>query len=236
MSMRTRRFVAIGAAFVALLCTGTLLRWVRVSRATEAMVYTPPARPLSLLPKQIGRYTFVRDLPLAGTVLDAAGVDHFLQRDYIDSESGEHLLLYVGYWGRENRGMGHGPEVCYPAVGWTAESEASESTLRFRPPDTSMPTVMALHRFVRSEPEGTERRTVGFLTIASGEYRASSRSVFWHRPGALRGGGHYLAQIQVSRSVTSETGKQEESDIVAFMEAFLPYLSECLPPIGRQAT
>ncbi len=236
MSMLSRRFVAIGMAFVALLCTGTLLRWVRVSRATEAMVYTPPARPLSLLPKQIGRYTFVRDLPLTGAVLNAAGVDRFVQRDYIDPESGERMLLYVGYWGRENQGMGHGPEACYPAVGWTAESEASESTLSFRPPDTSMPAVMALHRFVRTEPEGTERRAVGFLTATSGEYRASSRSVFWHRPGRLSGGGHYLAHIQVSRSVISQTWEQEESDIVAFMEALLPHLSELLPRTGRQAT
>lgn len=234
--MLSRRFVAIGTALVTLLCTGTLLRWVQVSRATEAMVYTPPTRPLSLLPKQIGRYTFVRDLPLESAVLDAAGVDRFVQRDYIDPESGEHMLLYVGYWGRENRGMGHGPEVCYPAVGWTAQSEVSESILSFRPSDTSMPAVMALHRFVRAAPEGTEMRAVGFLTAVSGEYRASSRSLFWHRPGRLRGGGHYLAHIQVSRSVTSETWEQEESDIVAFMEALLPHLSECLPRIGRQAT
>ena len=198
MNAQSRRAIVIGTAFVALMCTGTLLRWVRVSRAAEAMVYTPPVKPLSELPEQIGRYRSAGDLPLATAVLDAAGVDCFVQRRYVDPASGKQMLLYVGYWGRENQGTGHGPEVCYPAVGWTVESPASQRTLNFRPPGRSMPAAMALHRFIRTEPEGVQRRAVGFLTAASGEYATSSRGIFRHRPGRLHGAGHYLAQIHVS--------------------------------------
>ena len=233
--MQSRRILIIGTACVALLFTGTLLRWVRVSRAMEAQVFTPLEKPLSELPKQIGRYRFVQDIPLTGAILDAARVDTFVQRGYVDSESGKHILLYVGYWGRENQGMGHGPEVCYPAVGWAAESAASERSLGFRPPGGSKPVVIALHRFVRTEPEGVERRAVGFLTAVSGEYRSSSRSAFWHRPGKFHDRGHYLVHIQVSRLVTADTWKQDESDIVAFMEALMPHLSECLPHSDGQA-
>ncbi len=231
--MQPRGTMVIGSALVAVLLTGTLLRWVRVSRATEAMVYTPPARPLAELPKNIGRYRFFRDLPLASAALDVAGVDAFVQRDYVDPASGKHMLLYVGYWGRENQGMGHGPEVCYPAVGWNVETAATERTVRFRDTERSAPIVMALHRFVRTEPEGLKKRAVGFLTAASGEYQPSSRRVFWHRPGRLHRGGHYLAHIQVSCPVVTDTWEQDESEIVAFMEALLPHLSEYLPRVRQ---
>lgn len=231
--MQPRGTMVIGSALVAVLLAGTLLRWVRVSRATEAMVYTPPARPLAELPKNIGRYRFFRDLPLASAALDVAGVDAFIQRDYVDPGSGKHMLLYVGYWGRENQGMGHGPEVCYPAVGWNVETAATERTVRFRDTERSAPIVMALHRFVRTEPEGLKKRAVGFLTAASGEYQPSSRRVFWHRPGRLHRGGHYLAHIQVSCPVVTDTWEQDESEIVAFIEALLPHLSKYLPRVRQ---
>ena len=232
--MQPRKTIVIGSAVVALLVTGTLLRWVRVSRATEAMAYTAPAKPLAELPEFIGRFRFVKDLPLTSAVLKAAGVDSFIQRDYVDPASGKHLLLYVGYWGRENRGAGHGPEICYPAVGWTADCAAIERPLGFRASGESTPAVMALHRFIRSEPEGIEKRAVGFLAVASGEYRPSSRRLFWHRPGKSHGRGHYLAQVQVSCPVPSGIWEQGESRIVAFMEALLPHLSDYLPQ-PRQA-
>jgi hypothetical protein len=166
---------------------------------------------------------------MANAVVDVAGVDAFVQRDYVDSASGKHMLVYVGYWGRENQGMGHGPEVCYPAVGWSSEAAATMRTVRFRDTERSAPVVMALHRFVRTEPEGIKQRAVGFLTSASGEYKPSSRGVFWHRPGMLHRGGHYLTHIQVSCQVATDNWEKDESDIVDFMEALLPHLAECLP-------
>ncbi|MFQ5591524.1 MAG: exosortase-associated EpsI family protein [Phycisphaerae bacterium] len=235
MNLQSRKTVVIGAAFITLLCVGTLLRWVRISRAKEAFVYTPLAEPLTELAGEIGPYKFVRDVPLTADILNAAKVDQFVQRDYVNPATGRHMLLYVGYWGRENQGTGHGPEVCYPAVGWTADAPVALRTLSFRPPDASVPTVMALHRFVRAEPEGLEMRAVGFLAVVSGEFKSSSRGVFWHSPGRLLGGGHYLTQVQVSCTTSSETWEQQESDIVAFMEALLPSLVQCLPYHDGQA-
>ena len=228
--MRINKTIAYGSAILLLVGAGTLLRWVRVSRAAEAAVYTPLVSPLRELPQQIGFYTFVRDVPVASSILDVAGVDASIQREYVDVVSGRHLSLYIGYWGRENQGMGHGPEICYPAVGWTSVRTPTDRTLSILGLNGQRSAGISVHRFTRTEPEGVERRIVGFTTIASGHISGSSLEMFWHRPGRLGGQpGHYLAQVQVSCTASDESWKGAESDIVGFLEAFLPHLIECLP-------
>lgn len=217
-------------AAVLLLTTGTIIRWVRVSRASETFVFTPLSASLSELPARLGSYALVQDLPLATNVLAAARVDSFVQRDYVDTTTGRHVLLYVGYWGHENKGLSHGPEVCYPAVGWNADGAPVERTIHPGAPLHKDGVGMALHRFERTEPEGIEKRAVGFLAIVDGEYRPSSRGIFRHQPGRLNPArGHYLVQVQVSRSVVNTAWDAAASDIVAFMELLLPHLSQCLP-------
>ena len=236
MAKQAHRTVAVGTAALVLLGAGTIMRWVHVSRATAALISTPLTAPLSGLPEQIGRYALVQHLPLATDILDVADVDSFIQRDYVDTIAGRHLLLYVGYWGRENKGLGHGPEVCYPAVGWTPASPPGQRTVRFEGVGQAARAVMALHRFVRDEPEGTDRHAVGFTAIVSGEYSSSSRGMFQHRPRRLTGNtGNYLTHVQVSCSVPTDAWDEAESDIVAFMEALLPHLSRCLPGSGKRA-
>ncbi|UCE58150.1 MAG: exosortase-associated EpsI family protein [Phycisphaerales bacterium] len=230
-NMRTHKAIVIGSAVVALLCTGTLLRWVRESRANEASVFTPLTIPLSELSTKIGTYDLARDMPLSANIVSAAAVDSFVQRQYVDPTTGKRMVVYVGYWGRENLGMGHGPEVCYPAVGWETWAAPTERTLKFRTPDQPAPVSAALHRFTRTEPEGVEKRAVGFLAVVSGDYRPTSQAVFWHLPGKLRSAGHYLAHVQVSCPVQHDMWNDAESDIVAFIEALLPHLSMHLPRI-----
>lgn len=221
----------IGLAMILLLCVGALHRWVHTTRASQALIYTPPVRPLSEIPSSIGPFVLEQDVPLEPEVLQVSRVDSLVNREYVDPVSGKRLLLYVGYWGRENVGMGHGPEVCYPAVGWHAECEPAERIVRFDTPAQTFEASMAVHRFSRIEPEGTVRRAVGFTAVVGGEFRASSRGVFWHRPSSGRRTGRtYLAHVQVSVPVFNEAWDAAESDVVAFMELLLPQLVRCLPP------
>ena len=67
--MRTSRINVWVLAVVALLCTGALLRWVQVSRATEALTFTPLAIPLSELPERIGDYQLTKEVPLTANVI-----------------------------------------------------------------------------------------------------------------------------------------------------------------------
>ena len=89
---------------------------------------------------------------------------------------------------------------------------------------------MMVHRFSRTEPEGIIRRVVGFTAVVGGEFRASSRGVFWHRPSdRRRAGGAYLVHVQVSAPVSGEAWDAAESDVAAFMELLLPQFVRCLP-------
>lgn len=214
---------------VMLIGAGTLSRMVRTSRATHASTVTPPSMPLADIPIALGPYVG-RDIPLDSDVLRAAKVDSFIHREYRDSMSGRSLVLYVGYWGRENVGMGHGPEVCYPAAGWHVDSTVREMPLAFQARDHLVSAPMAMHRFVRTEALGIFRCAVGFLAAARGEFFASSRGMYWHAPGHKRPeGGHYLAQIHVSAYPPSDGWEQAEADIQSFLRMMMPYVTQCMP-------
>jgi hypothetical protein len=215
---------------VILLFTGMTQRWVRVTRASQASMQTPLRQPLSQIPANIGTYRLRGEIPLDTDVLRAANVDHYVNRVYEDSVTGHQVFLYVGYWGTEAAGMGHGPDVCYPAVGWRSEGEPSGRAVRSGSGLDRFGATIMLHRFSHAEPEGIARRCVGFVAVVSGEFVGSSRGMFWHTPRRDgHEGGHYLAQVQVASAVPDEKWENAESEIVSFMEALLPHTAECLP-------
>jgi len=214
---------------VLLIGAGTMNRAMRAFRASSALAITPPAAPLADIPIALGPYVG-RDVPLDSDVLRAANVDSFIHREYHDSISGKSLVLYVGFWGRENVGMGHGPEVCYPAAGWHVDAPVREMPLAFAFDDRELTTRMALHRFIRTEAMGIHRCAVGFLAAAQGEFFPTSRGMFWHAPGLHRPeGGHYLAQIHVSAYPSAENWEQAESDVTTFFKMMMPYVTQCMP-------
>jgi len=230
MLTRHRKATVIGLATALVVSAGVLHRWVRVTRAGYALRYTPLRSPLSSVPDRIGPFTLEQELPLDTDLLRAANVDAYVNRVYKDPVSGGRLLLYAGYWASENAGMGHGPDVCYPAVGWRPEGEPRERIVRFADGPKTREATVTLHRFSHAEPEGIERRSVGFTAVVSGAFLGSSRSVYWHRPvRAGTDGGHYLAQVQVASVASDGAWETTESDIVAFMELALPHLAQCLP-------
>ena len=124
--------------------------------------------------------------------------------------------------------MGHGPEVCFPAVGWQSEGVVSYRTVRFlNGPESLRETDIAVHHFVRSEPEGLERVAVGFVAVAAGRFQPSSKGVFWHRP---RPGpsGTFLAHIEVMMPIRDADWGESDVRIVSLMTALLPEVSRCL--------
>ncbi|MBI4718564.1 MAG: exosortase-associated EpsI family protein [Planctomycetes bacterium] len=216
-------------ALVVLLGVGAVNRWVRVSRAGAAHALTPLALPLAEIPTEIGPYT-ARDIPLSSDVMRVAAVDSYVQREYLDGGTGRRIVLYVGYWGRENVGMGHGPEVCYPAAGWSVDAPPFDYALSFDDLAGPVKAVLAFHRFFRAQPEGVARCAVGFVAVTSGEYRPSSRGVFFHQPGSSRPeGGHYLAQVHISAYPDEGGWVAAEQDIVEFAAMILPHVARCLP-------
>ncbi len=212
-----------------LLAAGSLSRGVRASRASYAKERTPLSRPLKTLPKSIGDYKG-SDVPLSLEVLDAAKVDSYVHREYVSDKSGRRIGVYVGYWGRENTGMGHGPEVCYPSSGWNIDSPTTNISIPVPNANDEDMIEVAMHRFVRAEPEGIRRRSVGFIAIVGGQFRSSSVGFFWHEPRSSSGGSsRYLAQIHVSAVPEPNGWRATEMDIIEFMGLLIPELSRILP-------
>ncbi len=228
MNQQQKKYIFIGMALTMILCAGLLNRWVRSSRASSASTFTDLRRPLSEIPFNIGTFTS-RDVPLRPDIMEASRVDAYVQREYMDGQ-GKRLLVYVGYWGLENVGMGHGPERCYPAAGWQVDSPPKSADIEFSSKDRGVPTGIGLHRFLRTEPEGVKRCAVGFVAVVSGVYQESSRGVFWHRSGqSNEQGGHFLAHVHISTFPESDKWDEAESDIIEFSKQLLPNVALCLP-------
>jgi EpsI family protein len=85
---------------------------------------TPPARPLSEFPKDIGNYRTVADLPFDQDTLKVLGVTDYLNRVYFSPSQGD-VGLYVGYFRTQRTGATiHSPKNCLPGAGWQpTESE-----------------------------------------------------------------------------------------------------------------
>ena len=232
MTGRWATFRVLAVAVVLLLAAGSLHRWVHLARASASSTYRPPHLPLSQLPSGFGTFELLRDLPLTSEILQVAAVDTYVHREYASPGAEAPLQLYVGYWGYQNKGMGHGPEVCFPAVGWQPVGEPKHRVMQFSGAGAPSSEVeITLHHFSLMQPEGIKRVAVGFVAVVNGQFRASSRDTFLHHPprGSQVG---FLAHIEATTAVPYGRWDGADSRIEAFMEAILPDISTCLfgPP------
>jgi EpsI family protein len=79
---------------------------------------TPPARPLSEFPKQVGGYTSVADMPLDAPTLQMLGLTDYINRFYVSPTEGE-LNLFIEYFSTQRTGATiHSPKNCLPGAGW----------------------------------------------------------------------------------------------------------------------
>ena len=79
---------------------------------------TPPARPLSEFPKDIGSYRSVAEYPFDAETLKILGVTDYVNRAYFSPAQGE-LGLYIGYFRTQRTGAAiHSPKNCLPGAGW----------------------------------------------------------------------------------------------------------------------
>lgn len=94
--------------------------------ATTGMAYlshgesTPPAKPLSQFPAQVGPYTKIIDWPLDKETLDILKLTDYLNRGYWMPGMNQDLMgLYVGYFRSQRTGATiHSPKNCLPGAGW----------------------------------------------------------------------------------------------------------------------
>ena len=97
--------------------------------ATTGMAYlshgeaTPPAKPLSQFPNQVGPYITAANWPLDKETIDLLGVTDYLNRGYGSKANGP-MFLYIGYFRSQRTGASiHSPKNCLPGAGWTPMTE-----------------------------------------------------------------------------------------------------------------
>ena len=79
---------------------------------------TPPARPLSEFPQDVGSYRTVAQFPFDEQTLKVLGVTDYVNRAYFSPANGE-LGLYIGYIRTQRTGAQiHSPKNCLPGAGW----------------------------------------------------------------------------------------------------------------------
>jgi hypothetical protein len=151
--------------------------------------------PLSEFPVIVGNW-FGRDVPISDTILDVAANDDFLSRLYANKSNNQWINIYIAYTARPRTMLGHRPQVCYPANGWTHENTENVQFI-----SNSGRTIRCLlHNFKKSTPE-TEKIVVLNYYIING-WLTDDDSVFsglsWRSPNIDGNPARYVAQVQFS--------------------------------------
>jgi EpsI family protein len=106
-SMRARILVTAGLLLAATALLHNLSHGERI----------PPHRPLREFPLALGNWQGA-DSPIVPRLVQAAGVDDYLNRVYAN-RSGEPVAFYVGYYESQQTGdWVHSPKNCLPGTGW----------------------------------------------------------------------------------------------------------------------
>ena len=84
----------------------------------------PLVQDLSLFPTTLGNFTMVNDKTFDDAIIQNAGMDSYLMRQYRDG-SGYTVGLYIGYYQAQTEGhIIHSPKHCLPGSGWNTVKTA----------------------------------------------------------------------------------------------------------------
>jgi hypothetical protein len=206
------------AAIMVLYISGAAYRAV-VSHLDDALI-TPISLPVALeaFPLKIDKWTG-QDVSVPESVIRIAGNDDYIYRIYRDESTGHWVNVYVAYSGRPRTMVGHRPDVCYGAAGWvcdgTVRSEFQSSDLR------SVPCL--IHRFRKPGPDGTEIVVLNYY-ILNGRITNDAggfSGLGWRTPNIDGDPARYVAQVQISGVLESQTRSAAES-MTALICDYLP--------------
>ena len=194
-----------------LLAVGQTRRWL--DRLLTAGPATPVVleQPLSSFPMQLGEWVGI-DIPVDERVLKVAGNDDHISRKYAERGSKHVIDLYVAYTARPVNMLGHRPDVCYPAHGWTHVSTA-EQQMELR---ENRELDYLIHEFAREDPL-PERLLVLNYYVHQGRHTTQWTDFWgpkWRRPNVSRDPTYYVAQVQIAAGPVTQATLGRASDAV----------------------
>ncbi len=193
---------------------------MRVYTARADVDRPAPRVSLANLPLQVGDWHGRDDTALTPEMVEAAGVDDYVNRLYMTS-SGHAVTLYVGYYASQRQGDTiHSPQNCLPGAGW----QPVASTRRvFSSGDAKVEVNDVLIQ------KGLDRAEVLYWYQGRGHAIASEyANKLWLMLDAARLHRTDGALVRIIAPVASDPGGAR-ADAVAFAAALVPHLTREIP-------
>lgn len=182
-----------------------------------------PARarkPLHLLPASLADWK-AGDIRLTQRVIEAAGVDDYINRLYTNSR-GTQIELYIGYYNNQKSGdVIHSPRNCLPAAGWERVRTGSLAISV----DAASPIMV--NEFVVEK--GLARQLILYWYHGRGRVVASEYTAkFWMIADAITRNRTDGALVRVAIPMkTGESAARTEG--VRFVQSLYPQLNMYIP-------
>ena len=177
--------------------------------------------PLSQFPKRIGRW-IGRDVPISETILEVAANDDFLSRLYVNESNNQWANVYIAYTARPRTMLGHRPQVCYPANGWTHKNTEYVQVIS----NSGRKIRCFLHNFQKPTAESEEIIVLNYY-IVNGQL-TDDESVFtgvgWRTPNIDGNPARYVAQVQISSSLEMSV-RSAAKDFTDLIMGYFPHES-----------
>lgn len=186
---------------------------------------TPLRSPLWSMPRAIGTWVGKDAEPFTPEVMDALGVDDYINRGYF-SHAEPPVALYVGYYESQRTGDTiHSPQNCLPGAGWLP---VRTSRIDLRVPGRAEPiTVNSL-----LIQKGLERQVVLYWYQSHGRVVASdylSKAYLVYDAARHRRSDAAMVRVISPVGPADTSDRETEARAARFIQAMFPDLERLLP-------
>ncbi len=193
---------------------------MRVYTAHADIDRPAPRVSLANVPLHIGEWRGRDDVPLTPEMVEAAGVDDYVNRLYV-TPSRRAVSLYIGYYASQRQGDTiHSPQNCLPGAGWQPVASARRAF------STPAATVEVNDVLIQ---KGLDRAEVLYWYQGRGHTIASEyANKLWLMLDAARLHRTDGALVRIIAPVAGDP-ERARADAAAFAAALLPHLSREVP-------
>lgn len=186
----------------------------------------PSSRPLSLLPLDMGTWSYLRDYEVDQESQDVLKADDLLFRGYGDSATKRAGTLFVAAFRSQRNGKApHSPKNCLPGSGWT---QLSSDLLSI---EVGNPQPITVNRYVVQHGDVRDLVLYWYQSrdrVVASEYTAK----FWVMADAMRLNRTDTALVRVIFPImeADQTDPANATrEAVSFVQAFFQPLRQILP-------
>jgi EpsI family protein len=221
--------IAVGLVLAA---GGVGHRWLDHLLLAAESVPVQLRAPLSSLPMKLGDWQGA-EVPMDQRVMEVAGNDDQVSRQYTDSSGRESVNVYVAYAARPAKMLSHRPGVCYPAHGWTPRETQTQQSDGGGGEGFNY----LLSRFARNDPVPEEILVLNYYVLR-GRYITDWTEFWgpsWRLPNLSRDPSFYVVQVQLSTMIKAgvdvEGAAQTLTQMLPLVDSHLRKLLPEVPAI-----